>query len=81
MAKQAQQATETSAAGILAGLLSRAELAKELRKSPRTIARWHARRVGPRVVYIGGSPYYPKDEVRDWALSGGTSRKPRGKAA
>lgn len=55
--------------GLLNGWLSRDELAKELRVSPKTIKRWDSERTGPPFTQIGMKKYYNRDSVRAWLLS------------
>ena len=54
---------------ILSDYLSREELAVQLNKNTRTIARWEVMRTGPAVTYIGKTPYYRKTTVIDWLAS------------
>ena len=51
---------------LLEGYLSRDELAKEIRRSPRTIDRWHTMREGPPRVRMGRTIFYKVDSVRKW---------------
>ncbi len=53
-------------AGLLADYLTPNELAEELGKSPRTIARWDSLRIGPPKTVIGKKPYYRREAVRQW---------------
>ncbi len=55
-------------AGLLADYLTPAQLAEELGKSPRTIARWDRLRIGPPKTTIGKNPYYRRVGVREWML-------------
>ena len=57
-----------SAVPILSDYLSEAEVAKQLGKSTRTVARWRALRVGPPVTFIGREPHYRIDAVRQWLV-------------
>jgi ParB-like chromosome segregation protein Spo0J len=56
-------------AGLLAGYLTTDELAKELGKSPRTIARWDGLRIGPPKTVIGKKIYFRREAVRQWLLT------------
>ena len=56
------------AAGLLEDYLTPGELAEELRKSERTIARWDRLATGPPKTMIGKKPYYRRDAVRQWLL-------------
>lgn len=68
---------------LLDGYLRRAELAQQLRVSPRTIDRWQTSRCGPPRVAIGRTILYNLESVRQWLRSNeesatsGTSRKRR----
>ena len=55
-------------AGLLADYLTPDELAEELDKSPRTIARWDSLRIGPPKTMVGKRPLYRREGVRDWLL-------------
>lgn len=54
---------------LLAGWISREDLAEELMVKPDTLARWEARREGPPCMRIGRKVYYRQSSVRDWLLS------------
>jgi ribosome-binding protein aMBF1 (putative translation factor) len=54
---------------IMAGFLSRTELAEELGKSERTLERWEAQRSGPPITRIGHTPFYKIESVREWLRS------------
>ena len=67
---------------LLAGWISREDLAEELMVKPDTLARWEARREGPPCMRIGRKVYYRQSSVRDWLLSreqGQPTRKGRGR--
>ncbi|MCC5993957.1 MAG: helix-turn-helix domain-containing protein [Rhodobacteraceae bacterium] len=67
---------------LLAGWISREDLAEELMVKPDTLARWEARREGPPCMRIGRKVYYRQSSVRDWLLSREQSqpkRKGRGR--
>ena len=51
---------------ILAGYLTREDLAKALHRSVRTIDRWAVSRIGPPKVKIGRLILYRIDAVRNW---------------
>lgn len=51
---------------LLDGYLRRPELAKELRVSERTIARWEVARRGPPRVTVGRTILYKTESVRQW---------------
>ena len=56
------------AAGLLDDYLTPDQLAEELDKSPRTIARWDSLRIGPPKTMVGKRPLYRREGVRDWLL-------------
>jgi hypothetical protein len=49
--------------------LERTELARELRKSTRTLDRWHTLRIGPPRVVIGRMILYRRRSVLEWLAS------------
>lgn len=55
-----------SKTGILADYYSRQELAEELDKTVRTLARWAWLRTGPRQTKLGGRVYYHRSDVEAW---------------
>ena len=57
------------AAGLLDDYMTPDELAVELGKSPRTIARWDRLRIGPPKTVVGKKPYYRREAVREWLLT------------
>ena len=60
-------AATPAVASVLAGLLTRASLSDELRKSERTLIRWeHA---GMPVIRVGMTPLYDPAAVRAWLLT------------
>jgi len=54
---------------ILEDYVTRAEIAKSLNKSERTLERWESRRIGPPVTRIGKTPYYQKESAKKWLRS------------
>lgn len=56
--------------------LTEAGLAKLLGKSPRTIARWEAARMGPPRITVGRTILYDQDKLPDWLARNET--KPEG---
>ena len=65
---------DTPTNSILAGFITREELARQLGKSERTLARWAVRRFGPPVTHVGATPYYQIESARRALL--GLERKP-----
>jgi hypothetical protein len=57
------------AQNILSGYIARPKLAKQLRRSERTLARWEDLRIGPPVTHVGVEPYYSTESVRAWLKS------------
>ena len=53
-------------ASVLADFISRAELARMLHRSVRTLSRWEAERYGPPVTRFGDSIYYRRSSVLSW---------------
>jgi len=51
---------------VLADFISRAELARMLHRSVRTLCRWEAERYGPPVTRFGDSIYYRRSSVLSW---------------
>jgi hypothetical protein len=66
----------------LADYQSENELAEELERSSRTLARWRAARIGPPYVVIGRRVFYRRTAVAEWLLKrergGFEERKGRG---
>ena len=62
-----QPQTDTTAASVLAGLLSRDQLAQQFGKSERTVIRWeHA---GLPVIKLGMTRLYDPAKAREWLLT------------
>ncbi len=51
---------------LLDGYLSKAEVARQLGMSPRTLDRWAATRIGPPRVHVGHKIFYREAAVRRW---------------
>jgi len=51
---------------ILAGWISRSDLARELGLTEDTLRRWEDRRIGPVCVRAGRRVYYRRTAVQDW---------------
>ncbi len=67
---------------ILADYLSRAEAAKQIKRTERTLQRWERQRVGPPVTRLGNQVLYRKDALLAWLKSLETpTLRSRGKAA
>ena len=49
------------------GFLTEKELAELTGRSPRTLANWRSKRIGPTFVRLPGKPpLYPRDQVLAW---------------
>ncbi len=64
---------------ILAGWISRGELARELGLSEDTLRRWEGRRIGPVCVRAGCRVYYRRAAVQDWLAGQEAARQARGR--
>ncbi len=62
-----QPHTEPTVASVLAGLLTRNQLAAELGRSERTVIRWE--RAGLPVIKLGMTRLYDSAKARDWLLT------------
>ena len=60
--------------GVLADFLSEKELAQELGRCERTLARWRKLRIGPPFGMNGREPIYNVQQARAWLAAGGTSK-------
>jgi hypothetical protein len=60
---------EIDMTALLQDYWSRAELAREIARTERTLARWCAQGIGPPVTWLGRTPYYHKSSVSAWLLS------------
>ena len=54
---------------LLAGWISRDQLAQELMVTADTLSRWEARREGPPCMRVGRKVFYRRSSVEDWLLS------------
>lgn len=66
MSNQSDAVTETP---VLSAYLDDRQLAAELQKSPRTIARWRRLREGPPVTRVGRRVLYRRTAVAEWLKS------------
>ncbi len=74
-----QISDDTPSEAVLAGLVDRAELARQLGCSTRTIIRHE--QAGLPVLRIGIKRLYEVQRVRGWLLNGGVRPSRRGRAA
>lgn len=70
-----------SNSGVLAGYVPASELAKQLKRSERTLFRWRKKQVGPPYAMIGALPYYSVEAARQWLANGGTAASKSGRKA
>ena len=69
-AMEAPEVTQSVANPLLGDeFLTPDALARELGKSPRTLARWNVLRCGPPKIRVGRSVYYRRTSVRQWLES------------
>ena len=54
---------------VLDGFLTEAQLAKQLRRTQRTLQRWHVSRIGPPRIELGRLILYSAASVRAWIQS------------
>jgi len=54
---------------VLSDYLERETLARQLKKSVRTLERWEQLRIGPPITRLGKDPYYRISSVRAWLQS------------
>jgi hypothetical protein len=62
---------------IMSDFFTREELARELRKSVRTIHRWEAEGCAPPHTTIGGEKLFPRKALLKWLENGGTAQPVR----
>lgn len=67
--KEDPNATAADVEPLLSDYIDRAQLAKELHVTTRTLDKWAWLRKGPRKIKIGGRCYYHRQDVRDWLES------------
>src|SRR5262245_23757272 len=62
---------------VLDGWLEAPELAVQIDRHERTLARWRKRGIGPAYAMLGVAPVYHIDDVRTWLRAGGGAAPPR----
>ncbi len=67
------------AANVLANFITPEDLAASLGISRRTLARWHAKRIGPARCVVGKLILYRDDTVRDWLAAMEQEQPERGR--
>ena len=67
--ENAENTVHDQAESVLAGWISRNELARELGITTDTLGRWAAQRKGPAYVKAGRKIFYRRDVVRAWLQS------------
>ena len=60
----------TSLDQVLTGYLSAKEMAEQINKSERTLARWRDLGIGPPYSLVGQTPFYRVVGARDWLKAG-----------
>ena len=68
MQLEGKSETQTAAVALLANYLTEEQLAEELGKNERTVARWRALRKGPPFVVIGREIRYRREAIEKWLL-------------
>ncbi len=71
-------AAEASTTALLAGWITRKDLADQLKLTVDTLGRWEARRFGPPCVRAGRMVLYRRRAVQDWLAA---QEMPRAKTA
>lgn len=61
-----EETSSPIAGNILVGFVTPADLVKSLGISRRTLARWHAMRIGPARCVIGKTILYRAEAVQQW---------------
>ena len=64
---------------LMAGWISRLDLARELGLSIDTLRRWDDRRIGPACVRAGRKIYYRRAAVLDWLENQDSTKRVRGR--
>ena len=67
-------------APLMAGWISRLDLARELGLSVDTLRRWDDRRIGPACVRAGRKIYYRRAVVMDWLENQESTKRVRARA-
>lgn len=66
---EAKQSDAAAHADILSDYMTEEQAAAALRKSVRTLRRWHTLREGPPRTLLGREILYRRDAVREWIRS------------
>jgi len=72
--EQAETTQQSPTKGLLAGWISRPDLARELGLCVDTLGRWQRKRIGPACIKAGRRVYYRRSVVENWLLAQETSR-------
>ena len=72
--------TAAPPAPLMAGWISRLDLARELGLSVDTLRRWDDRRIGPACVRAGRKIYYRRAAVLDWLEKQESTKRANGRA-
>jgi hypothetical protein len=65
---------------LLRDFLNKSEICRELGICPRTLNRWHARRIGPPRIIISRKILYSRKSVLDWLRSRETGGRESGRS-
>ena len=76
---QGHQHAAAPAAPLMAGWISRLDLARELGLCVDTLRRWDDRRIGPACVRAGRTIYYRRAVVLDWLEKQESAKRASGK--
>jgi len=80
MTQTHQHTAAPPAPPLMAGWITRFELARELSVSVDTLRRWDDQRKGPACIRAGRTIYYRRAVVLDWLEKQETTKRPKGKA-
>jgi Helix-turn-helix domain len=67
--EQAETAPQSRSKSLLAGWISRQDLARELGLSIDTLGRWQRKRKGPACIKAGRKVFYRRSVVESWLLA------------
>ena len=72
--EQAETVSQERPKALLAGWISRPDLARELGLCVDTLGRWQRQRTGPACIKAGRRVFYRRSVVENWLLAQETSR-------
>lgn len=79
MTQTHQHTAAPPAPPLMAGWMTRFELARELSVSVDTLRRWDDQRKGPACIRAGRTIYYRRSVVLDWLEKQETTKRSKGK--